>query len=349
MGVAYTPGLRVTAEAAVRQRRRLPMRGEVLVRVGDSVNAEDVVARAEMPGDLHNVRAAAMLRVEPQELASHLVRQRGDVVEAGEVIARTQGLWGLFKSEVRSPMAGTLEEVSTTSGHARIRGEARRVEVKAHIAGRVVEVMEGEGAVIEARGAVVQGIFGVGGERRGQVRVIAKGPEERMDPAAVGECGGCVVVAGAGADAAAIRSAAEAGAAALVVGAVRDDALRDYVGYDIGVAITGQEDVPMTLIVTEGFGELPMAKKTWELLRSLEGRLASVDGATRGDADSGWGDPTGDRCAADRGGWERGAGGRRTGGRRAGRGGAGAGYPGAALRGAGKGRCAAGGADGDRD
>jgi transcription antitermination factor NusG len=53
------------------------------------------------------------------------------------------------------------------------------------------------------------------------------------------------------------------------------------VGYDIGVAITGQEDVPMTLILTEGFGELPMARRTWELLRSLEGRVASINGATQ--------------------------------------------------------------------
>ena len=77
------------------------------------------------------------------------------------------------------------------------------------------------------------------------------------------------------------REFLQAGAAGLVVGAVRDEALREYVGYDIGVAITGQEEVPMTLILTEGFGELPMARRTWDLLRSLEGRLASVNGATQ--------------------------------------------------------------------
>lgn len=69
--------------------------------------------------------------------------------------------------------------------------------------------------------------------------------------------------------------------AGLVVGAVSDEALRQYVGYDIGVAITGQEAVPMTLIITEGFGELPMAHRTWELLSSLQGQLASIDGATQ--------------------------------------------------------------------
>ncbi len=245
------------------------------------VRADDVVAQAEMPGNLHSIRAAEILRVEPQELESHLVKRPGEGVGVGEVIARTRGLWGLFKSEVRSPVAGTLEEVSGTSGYARVREHPSRIEVSAHIEGRVVEVIEGEGAVIEARGAVVQGIFGVGGERRGRLRMVASSPEEMLRAEAIGECAGCVLVAGAGADGRAIAGAAEAGAAGLVVGAVRDEALREYVGYDIGVAITGQEEVPMTLILTEGFGELPMTRRTWELLKSLEGQVASVNGATQ--------------------------------------------------------------------
>jgi len=281
MPTAYTPGLRVSADSVVRHQRRLPVRGEVLVGVGDAVAAEDVVARVEMPGNLHTLRAAQMLRVEPQEVASCLVRRLGDTVQAGELIARTAGLWGLLKSEVRAPVAGTVEEVNATSGHVRLREPPRVVEVKAHLAGRVVEVIESEGAVVEARGALVQGIFGVGGERRGRLRTATEKPEEVLRPEMIGECRGCVLVAGAGADGAAIKRAAAAGAAGLVLGAVGDDALREYVGYDIGVAITGQEEVPMTLIVTEGFGSLPMAGRTWELLRLLEGQLASINGATQ--------------------------------------------------------------------
>jgi hypothetical protein len=97
----------------------------------------------------------------------------------------------------------------------------------------------------------------------------------------ISDCEGYVLVAGAGADAAAVAAASQAGAVGLIVGAVRDEVLLGYVGHDIGVAITGQEEVPMTLIVTEGFGELPMARRTWDLLSSLEGRLASINGATQ--------------------------------------------------------------------
>jgi biotin carboxyl carrier protein len=281
MPVAYTPGLRVTADTTVRAERRLPMRGEVLVQVGDSVSAEMVVARAERPGSLHAVRVAQALQLEPHELVGHMLVKVGDVVKQGDVLARTQGMFGLFKTEAKSPADGTVEEVSLTSGHARIREAPRRIEVQAHLAGLVVEVMEEEGAVIEARAALVQGIFGVGGERRGRLKVATSSPSGRLPADTIGDCAGCVLIAGAGADGEAIRRAAAAGAAGLVVGAVSDEALREYVGYEIGVAITGQEDVPMTLILTEGFGELPMAQRTWELLASLEGRLASINGATQ--------------------------------------------------------------------
>jgi hypothetical protein len=37
--------------------------------------------------------------------------------------------------------------------------------------------------------------------------------------------------------------------------------LREYVGFDIGVAITGDEDLPLTLIITEGFGGMSLSDR----------------------------------------------------------------------------------------
>jgi hypothetical protein len=47
------------------------------------------------------------------------------------------------------------------------------------------------------------------------------------------------------------------------------------------VAITGSEDLGLTLILTEGFGHIRMADRTWDLLGSMAGRMASVSGATQ--------------------------------------------------------------------
>ena len=50
---------------------------------------------------------------------------------------------------------------------------------------------------------------------------------------------------------------------------------------DAVMAITGQEDVGTTLILTEGFGTLAMAEQAFAILREREGRQASMNGATQ--------------------------------------------------------------------
>ena len=71
------------------------------------------------------------------------------------------------------------------------------------------------------------------------------------------------------------------GAAALVSGGIDDEDLKEFLGYDLGVAITGNEQLGLTVIVTEGFGEIAMAQRSFDLLHSHVGDVASVNGATQ--------------------------------------------------------------------
>src|SRR2546426_7603903 len=62
---AYTPGLRVTDSAVVRRERRLPLRGQVLVAVGEAVEPDTVVGRTQLPGNVQIVNVAAQLPPDP--------------------------------------------------------------------------------------------------------------------------------------------------------------------------------------------------------------------------------------------------------------------------------------------
>jgi hypothetical protein len=57
--------------------------------------------------------------------------------------------------------------------------------------------------------------------------------------------------------------------------------VKELLGYDVGVAVTGSEALATTLVVTEGFGDIAMARATYELLTSLAGKQASINGATQ--------------------------------------------------------------------
>ena len=68
MGQAYTPGLKVTTDTLLKQRRVLPLRGEVMVQANTTVGAQDVVARAELPGDIMPINMANRLSVPPGDV-----------------------------------------------------------------------------------------------------------------------------------------------------------------------------------------------------------------------------------------------------------------------------------------
>jgi hypothetical protein len=282
MAHAYTPGLRVAERATLRKERELPIAGQVLVEAGASVRAEDVVARAELPGDVATVNVVNQLGIQPADVPEYMLKQEGDAVGRDEVIAATRPWIKWFKSTARSPVDGTIETVSPITGQVLIRGLPRPVELRAYVDGTVVEVRERLGVVVETRGAFVQGIFGVGGETHGELAIACEKPGDVVRPGDLDEgLAGKLVVAGSLVTSEVYERASELGVAALVCGGFHDAELRRLLGYDLGVAITGHEDIQPILIITEGFGRIAMADRTFELLRGHAGRRASANGATQ--------------------------------------------------------------------
>jgi len=282
MAKAYTPGLKVTNRIMHRVRRILPIPGEVLVEQGQKVEPETIVAETFMPGDVTPVNLTNLLSAPPGDIPELMLKKEGDYVEEGEPIAQTKGIFGMFKSTYKSKHEGMIETISPVTGQMILRGEKIPVRVKAYMAGTVVEVLPEEGCVIEAEVSFVQGIFGVGGETNGPIVIACKSHEQELtEDLITPEMKDAVVIGGARMTDEAIKKAQQVGAAAIVSGGMDDEDLRDFLGYDLGVAITGNEDIGLTVIVTEGFGEIAMAERTYKLLSSRSGDIASVNGATQ--------------------------------------------------------------------
>ncbi len=282
MAKAYTPGLKVTARTTYRVRRLLPVTGDVRVKVGELVSAETVVAETFLEGDVFPIKVAGMLGANPNELAALMLKRVGESVQVGEVLARSKGIFGMMKTEAKSTAAGTLESISDSTGMVIIRGAKTPVQVRAYVAGRVAEVIAGEGVIVETDALFVQGIFGVGGETWGPLVIAVKShTEDLREELIVSSMKGAIVVGGARMTAGGIRRAREVGVAAVICGGIDDADLRDVLGYDLGVAVTGSEKIGITLLVTEGFGDIAMAERTFQLLLAHAGKLASVNGATQ--------------------------------------------------------------------
>ena len=290
MGSAYTPGLKVSPHTSINKLRRLPLKGFVLVKVGDSVTPDTIVARTELPGMLLSVKVADRLGVEPDETPGLMKVQIGDSIEKGDLIAETKGIFGrFFRTEVRSKTSGKVEFLSPATGNLGIREAPIPVERNAYIRGIISEVIPEEGVVVQCEGALIQGIFGVGGERLGEIAIAKSAPANPLTAQDLDDSHrGKIVVGGVKVTLEALRKALDVGIVGIVCGGVVDRDLMDFLaealnspGYDIGVAITGQEAIPFSLMLTEGFGSIQMAERTFNLFKSLEGQLASLNGATQ--------------------------------------------------------------------
>ena len=282
MAHSYTPGLTVTERTTVRRRRILPLPGSVLVQVGDAVRADTAVARAELPGKVVPLNLANQLGIAPDEINDYLVKKEKDSVQKDDVLAENKPFIKWFKTEIRSPITGKVESVSTITGQILLREPPRVLELRGYIDGVVAEVHPDQGVTVESTCSLVQGIFGIGGETSGELVMGVKAPDQPLLPEQLNQSmKGKVVVGGAFLSAATMTRAKELGIVGLVVGGIHDKDLRALLGYDLGVAITGTEQVGFTLILTEGFGTIPMAPKTFALLSAHAGQKASISGATQ--------------------------------------------------------------------
>lgn len=282
MAHAYTPGLKVTPKTRVKKERRLPLKGEVIVKVGAKVSAETVVAHTELPGDVEPLNIGGLLGVPPEDIDSYLVKHPGDALKKGEIIAQTKGLFGLMKTTINSPVDGTFESLSKVTGQAILRCPPTLVSIDGYVDGVVTDVIEGEGVMVETIGAFIQGIFGIGGETVGIITKAVNHPNDVLTDKEIPADGkDKILIGGSYVTCETMKKAVQCGCKGIIVGGIGDEELKNFLGYDIGVAITGHEKKGLTLVVTEGFGPMQMAQRTFDLLCSYEGKRASINGATQ--------------------------------------------------------------------
>ena len=282
MASAYTPGLKIVSKTLVEKDRKLPLKGEIKVKKGDKVTAETVVAATNLPGNVYPLNLAGQLGCEANEIGLYLKVKEGDQIKKGDTLAETGGFFGFFKTVIESPITGSVESISSQTGKSILREPPIPVEVHAYVDGVVDEIYPEEGVKVNSVATYIQGIFGIGGEVVGELVMVSQSPDAVLEKDDIKiEHKGKIIVGGSLVTAEALNRAIEVGVKGVIVGGYDAEDLKEFLGYDLGVAITGTEEKGITLVVTEGFGKIQMAKKTYDLLKQSEGMKTSINGATQ--------------------------------------------------------------------
>lgn len=245
----------------IRCERLLPTKGEVLVAVGDAVSADTVIARTKVYEAPVALPIAAMLGEEGRDVSDRISKKVGDQVAVNEVLASKKGFLGREVATCVSPVAGTVTSTAelASTGVITISPPPRELELTAGLAGTVVEVLAGSGAVISGAAVFAHGLAMAGEEVRAPLWVAANAADGEV--VVDDGCAGRVVLGGH-ANAAILARAHEVGAKAVVVGSVTAEAWHQ--------ALAGQFK-GLTVFVTEGIGRVPMGERTFKDLSRVHG------------------------------------------------------------------------------
>jgi hypothetical protein len=222
-------------------------------------------------GKPRTVNVAKILDIKPHHISGYLKFKTGDFVEKDQALA-VDLKRRLF---VKSPTTGTVKMVDTRTGTVTVQYDITPVPLKAFIKGRITDVREGLSVKIRAVGTIVYGIVGFGGENSGILKVVRNSDE------AFHGASGHVLVSTEPADEGMLRKCAESDVSGIVAPSIDHMDWVNFFGQETNVAITGDEDIPFTLILTEGFGQLPLSKELVTLFDTMEGRTASLTGRTQ--------------------------------------------------------------------
>lgn len=246
----------------IRRARQLPVPGQVKVHPGQKVNASDVIAEARIPSGhmiLDVRRGLGIPKISEAERC--IVRQQGDKLEKGDVIAESGGM---FSRMMRAPVDGEIVLIS--SGQVVLQVRSTTMEVKAGFAGSVSELIQDRGAVVETNGALVQGVWGNGRIESGLLRLAAHSSEEELTRQNVDiNMRGTVVLAGHCASGDALQAGADFQLRGLILTSMDSELL----------PLAANLNYP--IFVVEGFGKIPMNETAYRLLSTSVERDISIN------------------------------------------------------------------------
>ena len=142
----------------MQRRRTLAVAGTVMVRQGQKVKPEDVIAEAALPVHHRMVDVVKTLGLTGPKAAESLIQRKvGETLGEHDIIAETGGL---FSRVIRTPGPGKI--VSIHNGQVLIETETQKVSLLANYSGTIEEIIADRGIVIRTSGALIQGAWGNG-------------------------------------------------------------------------------------------------------------------------------------------------------------------------------------------
>ena len=251
----------IHALTSIKRERVMPVAGHVLVRRLQKVSPTDVIVVAPLSSQYMLLDISQGLKVSTTKADELLQRQAGDELAKGDVIA---GPVGLFQRVIRAPKAGIVRIAG--EGQVLYEISSPPFELLAGMEGTITNIIPERGAIIETRGALIQGVWGNGKVTYGVLQPLSNELLQELVPEQLNiSFRGAILTAGYCRNPEVFELAANIPIKGLILGSIKSELI------PAAMAAT------FPIMVIDGFGTKPMNNLAEKILTANKDKNVALN------------------------------------------------------------------------
>ncbi len=220
------------------------------------------------------INLATALGVKPRQVARYLNKQVGDFAYRGDVIASRKAAGGY--AFVKAPQTGNVTHFDSKTGVITLQYKTSPIDFPAHVRGEIIELQPEESVTLRYEAERLEGSLGVGKDSSGTLLCIdsaAAIDNQDLD----GKLIACSFAPGLEF----LNSLKERKIAGLICSNIEEKTLCAFVGQELGVINTGNENLAYSILLLRAFGDQAMSDSLWQELKANEGKHGYLAPHTR--------------------------------------------------------------------
>ena len=221
---------------------------------------------------LYKIKIAERLGIKPKLIKNYIKRNVGDFIYSGEIIAKK-----IIDSKtpiiVEAPSTGTIKKIDIEEGILYLQYDKKPHRKNCLIYGKIEKVVPQKSATISFVGYEIFGIIGFGKEVSGELIFCNEEIGEQIKDK--------ILVIPHKINKDDLQKMLDFKVKGIIASSINNLDLIDFIGFEIGVALTGNEDLPFSIIITEGFGDFKMDKNLEEFCENNSGKWCYLNPHTQ--------------------------------------------------------------------
>ncbi|TSC64145.1 MAG: Uncharacterized protein G01um101493_219 [Microgenomates group bacterium Gr01-1014_93] len=252
---------------------------KILVKEGQQIMPEDIVARSTINPGFRSINLSKLLNVSPKDIKKYLKIDIGKKIFKDELLAFKQGNLFGGKKFITSPTDAVLESLDEKTGDIKLAFLPQDLNIPAAFYGFVEKIDKLRNKIlIKTCATKIFGLTGSGKIREGIIKLLGKEADLLSKNKISDNLAGSIIVGGGLVFEEALMSAISANVSGIITGGINAKDFKALSGGSLTTTPKFGTDIGLSIVVLEGFGSVPIAEDFYSILRQNNGKFALIDG-----------------------------------------------------------------------